>query len=181
MTNHFLNEQCDTALQKIASGDMDALAVIYHKLGKRIFLLSLSILRDRESAEDIMQETFLKIAAEAHTYKEKSNAIAFILTITRNLSLNLLAKRRRSASYESSLDAGAEIADSNPTNAFSELPEALSLLDLDDRQIVILKLENNMKHRDIAAVLGISEAACQKRYRRALEKLKNYYIREGKR
>ncbi len=180
MTNYLLNAQCDAALLKIAEGDMEALSVIYHKMGKRIFLLSLSILRDKESAEDVMQETFLKIAAEAHTYKEKSNAIAFILTIARNLSLNLLAKRRRSSSYETSLEAGAELADSDSAELFSELPEALSLLDTDDRQIVILKLENNMKHRDIATILGISEAACQKRYRRALEKLKNYYKREGK-
>ena len=57
---------------------------------------------------------------------------------------------------------------------------ALRSLDDDERQIVVMKLDAKMKHKDIALILGLSEDASQKRYRRALEKLKAYY-REEKR
>ena len=57
---------------------------------------------------------------------------------------------------------------------FSAL-EALRILDGEERQIVTLKIEGGLKHREIAAMLGITQAACEKRYRRALEKLKQYY------
>ncbi|MBR4012651.1 MAG: RNA polymerase sigma factor [Clostridia bacterium] len=183
MTENLTNKYCDDALCRIANGDVDALTVIYNKMGRRIFLLAFSILRDRESAEDVMQDTFLKIAAQARAYNEKSNAIAFILTITRNLSLNLLAKRRRNASYEKSLDESREIVDVENyySSSVKSVLEALSILDDDERQIIVMKLDCGMKHKDIAILLGISESACQKRYRRALEKLKNYYKQEGKR
>ena len=54
--------------------------------------------------------------------------------------------------------------------------EALSLLDEFERQIVVMKLDCGMKHKQIAQIVGLSEEACQKRYRRALEKLKPYYL-----
>ncbi len=165
-----INSQCDRALCRLAGGDMSALEDIYNKLGRRIYMLALSILRDTHSAEDIMQDTFVKLAAEARAYRKGSNATAFILTVTRNLSLNLLKKQRREQSSEVIPDRIDE-SEAPPLVAL----EAMSLLDEQERQIVILKLDGGMKHRDIAAVLGITPQACQKRYRRALEKLKPYY------
>ena len=145
-------------------------------------MLAFSILHDKDLAEDVMQDTFLRLAREAHTYKEKSNAIAFILTVTRNLSLDVLAKRRREASYQRSIDSEDEIADDSACLYSEKLGDlsALCLLDNDERQIVVMKLDAKMKHRDIARILSISEQACQKRYRRALEKIKAYYKKEDK-
>ena len=165
----FLNHQCDRALSRLANGDMSALEDIYRQLGRRIYMLALSILRDTHSAEDIMQDTFVKLAAEARAYREGSNAIAFILTMTRNLSLNLLKKQRRETPSEQLPDRVD--GDAPPLAAL----EALALLDEQERQIVILKLDCGMKHKQIADILGITPDACQKRYRRALEKLKPYY------
>ncbi|MBQ9080354.1 MAG: RNA polymerase sigma factor [Clostridia bacterium] len=167
----FLNQQCDNALRRLASGDMSALEDIYSKLGRRIYMLALSVLRDTHSAEDIMQDTFVRLAAEAHAYRHGSNAIAFILTVTRNLSINLLNRRRRECPTEYVPD----VSDDTDAPCLTAL-EALSLLDETERQIVVLKLDGGMRHKQIAELIGISTAACQKRYRRALEKLKPYYL-----
>jgi len=166
----FLNHQCDRALCRLAGGDMGALEDIYNKMGRRIYMLALSILRDAHSAEDIMQDTFVKLAAEARAYREGSNAIAFILTVTRNLSLNLLKKQRRESPAEDVPDH-VDLHDAPPLSAL----EALSLLDEQERQIVVLRLDCGMKHKQIAEIMGISPEACQKRYRRALERIKPYY------
>ena len=174
MRDSIMNKYLDDALLRLAAGDMGALSDVYDKLGRRIFMLAYAILRNRADAEDIMQETFLKIATQAHTYEKNSNAIAFILTVARNLSLNLLAKRRRSESREKALDDNTDLPYGEQAMRVGEL-DALSVLDTDERQIVILRLDCKMKHRDIAALFSISEAATQKRYRRALEKLKKYY------
>ncbi|MBO5203478.1 MAG: RNA polymerase sigma factor [Clostridia bacterium] len=176
MTNESINKYCDDALCRIADGDIQALSIIYDKLGRRIFLLALSILKDKESAEDIMQDTFVKIASEAHAYKENSNAVAFILTVTRNLSLNLLAKRRRNTTMELTDQIDTYATDMQEYAPKLSALEALSLLDDDERQIVIMKIDGKMKHKDIAPILGVTAEACQKRYRRALEKLKRFYI-----
>lgn len=165
----FANQQCDRALCRLADGDMSALEDIYHILGRRIYMLALSILRDTHAAEDIMQDTFVKLAAEARAYRRGSNAIAFILTITRNLAINLHNRRRR----ECPTDTIPDIAE--PDSPSLAALEALTLLDETERQIVVMKLDCGMKHKQIAQIVGLSEDACQKRYRRALEKLKPYY------
>ena len=165
----FANQRCDHALCRLADGDMSALEDIYHILGRRIYMLALSILRDTHAAEDIMQDTFVKLAAEARAYRRGSNAIAFILTVTRNLAINLHNRRRR----ECPTDTIPDIAE--PDSPSLAALEALTLLDETERQIVVMKLDCGMKHKQIAQIVGLSEDACQKRYRRALEKLKPYY------
>lgn len=166
----FANRQCDRALCRLSDGDMSALEDIYHILGRRIYMLALSILRDTHAAEDIMQDTFVKLAAEAHAYRRGSNAIAFILTVARNLAINLHNRRRR----ECPTDTVPDIAE--PDSPSLAALEALSLLDEFERQIVVMKLDCGMKHKQIAQIVGLSEDACQKRYRRALDKLKPYYL-----
>lgn len=162
---------CDRALRRLAEGDMDALETIYHKLGRKIFMTAFSVLGDTHAAEDIMQDTFVRLAASAGGYREGSNAVAYILTVTRNLAITALEKRKREYPAEEIFGSDAAEEESLPLREL----EALRTLTEDDRQIVILKLDAGMKHRDIAALLGITPAACEKRYQRALERLKAYY------
>ena len=162
---------CDRALRRLAEGDMDALEIIYHRLGRKIFMTAFSVLGDTHAAEDIMQDTFLRLAASAGSYRTGNNAIAYILTVTRHLAIDALAKKKREVPAEELFGADAAEEDTLPLREL----EALRTLTEDDRQIVILKLDAGMKHRDIAALLGITPAACEKRYQRALGKLKEYY------
>lgn len=180
MADWFLNKRCDEALCRLSEGDMNGLSDIYDLLSRRIFMLSLSILRDEETARDAMQDTFLKLATESQKYEKGSRAVAFILTVARNISLNILDKRRREAAKIGELDEGLLVSDTDtyPSVCTVAVLSALSVLDDDERQIVVMKLDANMKHKAIAKLLGISEAAAQKRYRRAIEKLKKYY-KEG--
>ena len=161
---------CDRALRRLAEGDMNALETIYHKLGRRIFLTAFSVLGDTHAAEDVMQDTFLRLAEYARGYRPDSNAVAYILTVTRRLAIDAQEKRKREFSAEEVFGAVRD-EESLPLREL----EALQSLSEEDRQIVILKLDGRMKHRDIAALLGITPAACEKRYQRALAKLKVYY------
>lgn len=165
---------CEQALRRIARGDMDGLETIYDKLGRRIYLLAYSILGDTHAAEDVLQDTLIRISEGAHALRDGGNAIAYILTTTRNLSIDALRKRRREIPQEELIGIGSDMREEICDTPFSEL-EALCILDEEERQIVTLKIEGGLKHREIAPILGISQAACEKRYRRALEKLKRYY------
>jgi len=170
-TNPFSNAICDTALRRIADGDNEALAIIYRELGRQIYTVAYSILQDVHAAEDVMQETFVRLLSSAKFYQKGTNAKAYILKITHNLSLTALQKRAREIPSDSLPTQNQTIAEAPPLKSL----EALSLLSPEERQIVVLKLDSKEKHKNIAVVLGISPAACQKKYRRALEKLKKYY------
>lgn len=174
MNDMITRAACEHALRRIAQGDMDGLETIYDKLGRRIYLLAYSILGDTHAAEDVLQDTLIRISEGAHALRDGGNAIAYILTTTRNLSIDALRKRRREIPQEELIGIGSDMREEICDTPFSKL-EALCILDEEERQIVTLKIEGGLKHREIAPILGISQAACEKRYRRALEKLKRYY------
>ena len=163
---------CDRAIIKIANGNPDALCDIYKQLGRQIFTLAISILHNYQSAEDIMQDTFLQISGKAHTYRKGSNATAWILSITRNLALDEYRHRK----YEVS-DDELEEAETTDEIPFEEL-EALSVLDDEEKQIVLLKIYSKLKHKQIAEILGITTYATEKKYQRAVVKLRAYYNEE---
>lgn len=178
MSNILTRIACDGALRRLAEGESDALEIIYDKLGRRIFLLALSILNDPHAAEDIMQDTFVRLLqSRAVNYAPGSNSIAYILTVTRNLALNALPRRAREIPSEISDDATPHFY-SPEDQPLSEL-SVFDILNSEERQIVLLKLEYGMKHRDIADLLGISRAACEKKYSRATAKMRNYYKKKG--
>ncbi|MBQ7322460.1 MAG: sigma-70 family RNA polymerase sigma factor [Clostridia bacterium] len=162
---------CDRALKRLAEGDIDALETIYHRIGRKIFITAFSVLGDTHAAEDVMQDTFLRLTEYAHAYREEGNAVAYILTVTRRLAINELEKRKREFPAEEIFGANSSAEDALPLREL----DALRTLPEEDRQIVILRLDTGMKHRDIAALLGMTPAACEKRYQRALKKLKDYY------
>jgi RNA polymerase sigma-70 factor (ECF subfamily) len=154
---------------------MDGLETMYNKLGRRIYLLAYSILGDTHAAGDVMQDTLIRISEGAHALREGGNATAYILTVTRNLSIDALRRRQREIPHEELLGVGSDGREEAFSTPFAAL-EALKILDEQERQIVTLKIEGGLRHREIAPILGISQAACEKRYRRALEKLKTYYL-----
>ena len=169
--NLFADAVCDTALCRIADGDTEALTDIYQKLGRQIYMLAYSILQDTYRAEDIMQETFVRLLSGAKSYQKGTNARAYILKITHNLALSALQKRNREELCACPVDENIPDNEAPPLSSL----EALSLLRQEERTIVVLKLDCGETHKQIAKLLGISTAACEKKYRRALEKLKDYY------
>ena len=68
----------DAALRRLAQGDTEALTVIYDRLGRQIYMLAYSILGNVHMAEDIMQDTFLRLLSGVGSYREGTNAKAYI-------------------------------------------------------------------------------------------------------
>ena len=173
MRDPFMRHACDKALRRLAEGDTEALSTVYTHLGRPVYLLSLSILRDPHSAEDIMQDTWLRLMQGAKGYTPGTNPEAFVLTVARNLALTSLRRRTRELPSEIAEDATPHLSTSEDEPI--EVLPVLEELDVEERQIVLLHLEYGMKHRDIAALLGITTSACEKRYSRAAAKMRAYY------
>ena len=85
---------CEHALRRIARGDTDGLETVYNHMGKQIYLLAYSILGDTHAAEDVLQDTLLRLSKRA-AMREDGNAVAYILTVSRNLALDTDGRRRQ--------------------------------------------------------------------------------------
>jgi RNA polymerase sigma factor (sigma-70 family) len=85
----------ESLLAGLGSGEPDAAAVFVRRFQRRVFGLTRSILRDRGAAEEAAQETFVRAWRHAAAYDPRRGSVAaWLLTIARNVSINMLPARR---------------------------------------------------------------------------------------
>lgn len=167
----FENAECEKALVKIADGDNDALRTIHKLMNRQIYAVAYAVLQDFSLSDDIVQETYVKIIEKAFSYRKGTNARAWVLSIARNLSIDLFRKRKFECGSEALPDEVSRF-DEGSVLFSMEVKRALDTLDDEERQIITFKIYAGLKHKEIAPLLGINEEACKKKYQRALAKLR---------
>ena len=173
MNKLLCNLRCNQALCKLSEGDMTGLAVLYDCMSRQIYALALSVLKNPADAEDAMQETFLKVVQRIDTYREGENARSWLLSIARNAAIDTLRKRKTSVSVEDPTVFEECAYREDPAQKLA-LDEALMRLSQTDREIVVMRAVWGMRFGEIASVAGVQKSAVEKRYRRALDKLKSF-------
>lgn len=171
----YVNHVCDKAIVGITEGDVNALSVIYDHLGRQIYFIAYSVLHHHHDAEDVLQQTLCEIVKNAHAYRKGSNARAWVLGIARNQALKLNRDRKAYIPIEE-LENDARYAERDDALLSSlTMFDALNTLSDEEQQIVLLRIESDLKFKEIAELLQITTAAAEKKYQRALKKLKTYY------
>ena len=166
-------------LPLVGQGDPEAFEVLYRSTEKAVYALALSILRNPHDAEDIVQETYLKVRAAAHLYVPQGKPLAWLFTITKNLCRDLLRGQSRTEAAPDGADDDLRFSYvSDPTDRLV-LEAALKALGEEERQVVLLHAASGLKHREIARDLGLPLSTVLSRYSRALKKLQRYLTEEG--
>ena len=156
---------------ELAGGERRALAELYRQTDSAVYGFALSILKDPHAAEDVMQDTYLKILDSAQSYAPMGKPMAWILTITRNLAYQRLRRAKRETAAEDIPEEADHAILSEETENKMILETALKTLGEEERQIVMLHAVSGLKHREIAALLGLGLPTTLSRYHRALAKL----------
>ena len=168
-------EKIEYALGLIAAGDEQGVDLLCSCAGRAMLFVAKSIVKDDFSAEDVVQDSFLKIVKSISRYKKGTNGYAWVCKIVRNTALNALkASGRRAAA---SLEAVAELSDGGGTQERSEralLVEKLlaGLSPPELRQMVYMKYFLDMTVREIARELGRSKSYVSKEILRAEEQMR---------
>ncbi len=164
----------ESALARLAAGENNALAVIYDACRTSVYGFALSILKNSHDAEDMMQETFVKVFSEAGRYHPQGKPMAWILTITRNLCLHRMRHTSRILENEEDWERHADSA-AEGENLLDTivLREAMTYLSEDERQIVVLHAVSELKHRQIAQIMEMPLPTVLSKYSRAMKKLRN--------
>lgn len=159
-------------ITKISHGDKNAFAEFYTNTYKAVYGFLLSVLNNREEAEDILQETYIKIRENAFRYRHKGKPMAWVFTIARNLAYMKLRKRKR-VSIVSIEDAEEVIGFSDVTNMEERmvLEAAFRVLNTEERQIVILHAVSGLKHKEISQIVRRPISTVLSKYNRAIKKL----------
>lgn len=165
---------------KIAEDDKSAFESLYRQTDKAVYGFILSILKNPHDAEDVMQDTYLRIRAAAHLYNAQGKPLAWIFTIARNLSfMKLRSEKRNSYSNYEDLENKVEFASVMDSEDRIVLEAAFGILDAEERQIVVLHGITGLKHREIGEILHLPLSTVLSKYKRSLNKLRKYLEGEG--
>lgn len=173
----------------LAAADVDALALVYDRYGALAFSVAVRILGDARLAEDIVQETFLKLWNSAAGFDaDKGSLRGWLLTSVRNRAIDQLrgrgAHERREVDLESAESAGVEGTHADPWQEVSAaiqrdaVRDALARLPVEQKQTVELAFYGGYTYREIAEISRVPLSTVKGRMRLALEKLHSYL--EGK-
>ncbi len=174
-------KELDELMLKLQRGDEIAFEKIYNATKRGLFSFILSMCKNYHTAEDIMQNTYVKVRTSTGKYQAGSNALAWIYTIAKNLTINEINRQKREvfADFDdSSTDIRSEytIEDKLPGPVMQIINENLSD---SEKQIITLYLVAGFKHREIADMLNKPLGTILWAYRNALAKIKKELEKEG--
>jgi RNA polymerase sigma-70 factor (ECF subfamily) len=166
-------------LQACAAGDQAALHSLYRDTSPQLFGLALRILRSRELAEDIVQDSFVLVWRSAHSFDPaRGAAMAWLARIVHNRCIDALRQRRREAPLD---DASIERW-ADPTPGPAELAAlsrdgvrlraCLEELDENPRKFLMLAYFDGMTYKEAADHLGIPLGTVKGWVRRCLAQLR---------
>jgi RNA polymerase sigma factor (sigma-70 family) len=144
---------------------------------KHVFAMALSILRDFELAEDVLQEVYIKLYRHMQ-HQEISNVKAWLISVSRNTALDLYRKNKREITgFNDDYFERIQFISEDPLDQMI-LSKYLQLLNSEERQIVIMKDILGMKHREIAPIIKRSLGTVLWKYSMALKKLRTGVMKE---
>lgn len=163
----------EASVIKIQSGDKEGLREIYEAYIGYIYTIVLGVVGNRENAEDVTSEFFIKLWTVLDTYQSNGAHRAWLATIARNMALDFMRKNRReipTEEFEEDVSTD-ETPEQEVINNLS-VQDALSQLSDAERQVVDMKVLGEMSFREISESLGIPMGTVTWRYQNAIKKLR---------
>jgi len=179
-------------LAQVAAGDIDAYGKIVGRYRGRLYNFVFRFVSDRETAEDIVQETFLRAFRKRKEYRAIANFSTWLFTIAGNLAKSELRRRKRwrlfslhrdddsetgielpDETYRPDKVAESSLADDQIHNAIASLPENY-------RQVILLRDVEGMAYQEIAEILDCPVGTVKSRVNRARLKLQQKLKNEGR-
>jgi RNA polymerase sigma-70 factor, ECF subfamily len=163
----------DKLLVRIKNGHPSAMNTLYDLTRKGVFAFILPYVNDGYLAEDIMQETYLKIWQNIQQYSTQTKGINWILAIARNTALNLIRRRQQETQIDPDTLAQTIPATFDKYKLDSTvITLAKKILTPEEQTILFLHAISEYKHREIAQMLNQPLGTITWKYQQAITKMK---------
>jgi RNA polymerase sigma-70 factor (ECF subfamily) len=163
-------------VKQFNQGGKEALCTMYQTYKKNLYGLAISLLNDKAAAEDVVHDVFVKFAQQAGSFQLNGSLKSYFCVCVVNRARDIYRLKSRS---DISLDETPPLhcQKATPeeyaiaTEEYRQLQEALGQIPLEQREIILLRLHQDISFREIACMQGISINTVVSRYRYGLEKL----------
>jgi RNA polymerase sigma-70 factor (ECF subfamily) len=169
----------DELMQRVAGGDEEAARLLVHRWERPVYAFLERMLGSREDAQDLGQETFVRVWTEARRYEPSGKFKSWLFKIAGNLARSRL-RRRRILSWvpfstgvhdqspsENGVDSGIEREERrrDVRRALAKLPER-------QRQAIVLRNYQELSYREIAEVMDVTLPAVESLLQRGMAALR---------
>ncbi len=173
----------DSELTRLRGGDVEAVAALMERYQHRLYRYLLRIARQPETAEDLFQQTWLRVMERIRKYDPRHSFEAWLFALAHNLAIDHL-RRYRPESLDEPLPSGdsrAELIEGSAPGALEQLlaneragwlADSVAALPMVFREVLTLRFEEEMKLEEMAAVLGLPLGTVKTRLHRALKHLR---------
>jgi RNA polymerase sigma-70 factor (ECF subfamily) len=165
-------------LDRIVARDPNALGELYDRYSRLLFGLVLRILKNRDEAEEVLQEAFIQAWTRAGTFhRELGSAAGWLVGIARNRAIDRL---RANAVRPAALDRPADAAPADPAgpgwpgDEQIDIRRALGLLPADQRELIEEAYFLGLTHSELAARHGLPLGTVKTRIRAGMQALRAY-------
>lgn len=163
--------QADAWILSIATGDMRALESLYNAMYREIYGYLLSMLGDPHAAEDLAQDTFLRVYRYAPKFTASGAGKSWVYKIAGRLALTYRARNRVITEELPETLASPENAEERVLDA-QMVAQAMAALSDDERQVVSLHAVSGLSLREIADMLDVPLGTVKWRHAQAIRKLR---------
>src|SRR5215204_942782 len=180
---HYLLLADTEPISLVEASDAEAFATLYDRHSRSAFSLAYRMMGDRQAAEDLTQDAFIKVWKNASSYRaERGSVRTWILSIVHNRGIDQLRSTASRKRTQEKIEASAP--SSQPSEAFSEtwrnsrrdqVREALKSLPAEQLKILELAYFSGYTHVQISELLSLPLGTVKGRMRLGLKKIRDYF------
>jgi RNA polymerase sigma factor (sigma-70 family) len=173
----------NSLMLKVKSGDLNKLGLLYERYNKSVFGFFYRNTSNREISEDLAQMLFERILKYRKNFRGDGKFITWMYSIARNILYDhYKLMKRKGYSVEIDERISTSIYDQDSDQVFIEekhqlLNKAMSKLEGDKRELLILSRYQGLKYKDIANMMQTTEGAIRIKIFRALNDLRKHYLK----
>lgn len=176
------NEPNDSEIiSEVLRGDQQAYAILVNRYQNYVFTLAFRFTKNREDAEEVAQDIFIKAYRALADFKGNSKFSTWLYTIVNNTCITFLRKKKLEV-YSLDKEGMFEVADNRDSGLMANTIEqkskiamvnqAINLLNPDDAEIITLFYKSEQTLEEIAQILHVETNAAKVRLHRARTRLK---------
>ena len=177
----FPNAEFEQLMARYQQADPTAVTALVERLSPQLYRFFASQLGNRADAEDMLQDTWLRIHRVRHTYRAGDPVLPWVYTIARRVRVDNYRKRYRISSREMGVDVLPEFpAHNDETSSLPSFEELVAVLPESQREVVTMLKVDGLSLEEIARVTSSTTGAVKQKAHRAYERLRKRLERATK-
>lgn len=166
-------------VERTKLGDKEAFASIIRNFEKPMYIYCYHMLKNKEEAEDALQEIFIKVYEQIHKYRPNMIFSAWLYKIAYNYSLNQIRSKKRWFRFIDRYKYDQPETSTQQIDSQTTLKDFLNLLTAEERHILVLRAIQRYNFNEISEIMNMKPATVRKKYERLRKKLQTKEVNEG--